>query len=135
MKLVTFSIFGIILQGVWLVAFILISRTTFADLGKPIVISIACLSVAFLLWRGVRSTNSPTSLCLLPVVLAIGYIIAFHLVGMIGFPGLIRDIHTPYSEYLWSLLRVAVVLLFVYGAVTTLLFGFDRVWHRARKTE
>jgi hypothetical protein len=60
MKLVQFTIFGIILQGVFLVAFILISRTTYADLGKPFVICLACLSVAFLLWRGVRNASGQT---------------------------------------------------------------------------
>jgi hypothetical protein len=131
MKLVQFSIFGMILQSVCLIAFILISRTTLADLGKPIVISLACLGVAFLLWRGVRNASGPTSLCLLPVVLAVGYIVAFHLVGIIGFRGLMRDIHPPYGEYLWSVLRVAVVLLVVYSIVTALLFAFKRAWHRA----
>lgn len=130
MKLVQFSIFGIILQAVCLIAFILISRTTFADLGKPIVISAGCLSVGFLLWRGVRNASGPTSLCLLPVVLAVGYTIAFHLVGAIGFPGLMRDIHPPYGEYVLSVLRVALALLLAYGIITALLFTLTRAWHR-----
>lgn len=131
MKLVQFSIFGIALQSILLVTFILVSSTTFADLGKPFVICLACLSVALLLWRGVRNSTGLTSLCLLPLVLAAGYVIAFHLVGVIGFRALMRDVHPPYGEYLWSVLRVAVVLLFVYGIVTALLFGLHRVWHRA----
>ena len=131
MKLVQFGIFGIILQAVCLIAFILISRTTFAHLGEPIVISVGCLSVGFLLWRGVRNASGATSLCLFPIVLAVGYTIAFHLVGAIGFPGLMRDIYPPYGEYLWSVLRVTVVLLLVYGIITALLFTLTRAWHRA----
>lgn len=131
MKLIQLGIFGIILQSVCLILFILISRTAFADLGKPIVITLSGLSVGFLLWSGVRNASGPTSLCLLPLVFAIGYIIAFHLVGLIGYRGLMRDIHPPYGDYLWSVLRVAVVLLVVYSIVTALLFAFKRAWHRA----
>ena len=75
MKLIQLGIFGIILQSVCLILFILISRTAFADLGKPIVITLSGLSVGFLLWSGVRNASGPTSLCLLPLVFAIGYMV------------------------------------------------------------
>jgi hypothetical protein len=69
MKLVQFSILGVVLQGTWLLAFVLVSRTSFAGLGKPLVITLACLSVALLLWVGVGYANNSTSVCLLPVML------------------------------------------------------------------
>jgi hypothetical protein len=89
MKFAQFAILGTILQGAFLIAFILVSRGRFAGVGKPLVITLACLSVTLILGVGVRNAKDSTSLCLLPVMLAVGYVIAFHLVGEIGFPGLL----------------------------------------------
>ncbi len=71
------------------------------------------------------------SLWPLPEVLAVGYIIAFHLVGLVGFGGLTRDIHPPYGEYLLSVLRVTVGLFLVYVIATALLFALNRALRKA----
>ena len=133
MKLLTSGILGVVLQGACLVAFVLTSRTSFADTRKPLVITLACLVVVLLLWRGVRNASNPASLCLLPVMLAVGYVVAFHLAGEVGFPGLLRDVHSPYSEYLGSVSRVTAILFFLYGIVTVLLFALKQSISR-RKT-
>ena len=134
-KLIRFSILGIALQGTSLLVFVLISRTNLAALGKPSVISLAGLSVGILLWRGVRNATDSTSLFLLPLTLAVGYIIAFHLLGVIGFAGLLTDLHSPYDEYFWSVFRVTVGLFLLYGIATVLLFMVNRAWDRSRNLE
>lgn len=134
-KLVRFSILGIALQSTSLLVFILVSRTNLAAIGKPSVILLAGLSVVILLWRGVRNATDSTSLFLLPLTLAVGYIIAFHLVGMVGSAGLLSDVYSPYDEYFWSVFRVTVVLFLLYGIATVFLFMVNRAWHRGRKSE
>jgi hypothetical protein len=134
-KLIRFSVFGIVLQGASLLLFVLVSRTNVAAIGKPSVISLAALSVGILLWCGVRNAPDWISLFLLPLTLAVGYIIAFHLLGVIGFPGLLNDLHSPYGEYFSSVFRVIVVLYLLYGIATILLFTVNRAWHRSRNLE
>jgi hypothetical protein len=130
MKIVQFSIFSVVLQGLLLSAFILVSRTTFAELGKPVVICLAFLSVGLLLWQGVRRASDFKSLCLLPVILAIGYVLAFHLVGEFFFPGLLRDVYLPHGAYLWSVLRVTLVLFLGYGIATAISAVLSRAFEK-----
>ena len=130
MKLVQISILGLVLLGAGLAAFVFVSRTRFADLGKPFVIALAFLGVGLLLWRGVRNVSGVTYLFLLPAMLALGYIAAFHLVGEIGFPGLLRDVRPFTGGYVWSVLRVTSVVFCLYGIATALLFILNRTGHR-----
>jgi hypothetical protein len=132
-KLIRFSILGIALQGTSLLLFVLISRTNVAAVGKPSVISLAALSVGVLLWCGVRNAPDWISLFLLPVTLAVGYILAFHLLGILGFSGLLNDLHSPYDEYFLSVFRVTVVLFLLYGIATILLFMVNRAWPESRE--
>lgn len=132
MKLAWFSLVGVVLQGFFLVAFILISRSPVAGPGKPVVVLLALLSVALLLWHGVRRTADVRSLWLLPVVLAVGYVVAFHVVGALGFPGLLSSLDAPFGAYLWSVLRVTVALLVPYGIATALLAVVSRALQRRR---
>lgn len=130
MKMVQFSILSVVLQGFLLIAFVLVSRTTFAELGKPLVICLALLTVGLLLWREVRRTRDFKFLCLIPFILAIGYIFAFHLVGEFVFPGLLRDVYLPYGAYLWSVLRVTLVLFLGYGMATAISAVLTRAFDR-----
>lgn len=130
MRLITLGILGLVIQGASLVTFITVSRSSFASQGKPIVIAAAFLTVALLLWRGVRSMGGVASLILLPAILALGYIAAFHLVGAIGFPGLLRDARSPTGGYLRSALRVTAVLFVLYGVGAVLLHVVNRMWDR-----
>ena len=132
-KLIRFSILGIALQGTSLLLFVLISRTNVAAVGKQSVISLAALSVGVLLWCGVRNAPDWISLFLLPVTLAVGYIFAFHLLGILGFSGLLNDPHSPYDEYFLSVFRVTVVLFLLYGIATILLFMVIRAWPENRE--
>jgi len=120
MKLIRFGIAGFLIQIGALWAFILISRTDYAPFGKPLVIVLAIVALGTLLWHEVRKTPSYAPLCLLPLVLSLGYLVAFHLLGLIGFRGLMKDLQFD-IDYLWSILGVLVTVSLLYGIATTAL--------------
>jgi hypothetical protein len=126
MKLAFFAIVGLVLQGVGLTAFIVVSRSSFASLGEPVVIGVAGLAVCALLWEGVRKSKGLLALCPLPVLLALGYDVAFHLLGVMGFPGLLSDASQPWLDYFLSVLHVTGILIVAYGLVTALFFALSR---------
>ncbi|MEN6544240.1 hypothetical protein [Parvibaculum sp.] len=121
MKLIRFGVMGIALQGMGLAAFILISRTSVATIGKPAVIGLTVVSVASLLWRSVTQAKTPTVIFLLPALLALGYAIAFHVVGVFGFRGLLRDAEFS-VDYLLSVLRVTGIVFVLYAIGTASLY-------------
>jgi hypothetical protein len=96
-----------------LTAFIVVSQKHAASYGKPRVIAVAIVSIALLLWRAVGRATNTISVCLLPAVFTLGYIVAFHLIGAIGFPGLLRDLRSSPGDYVVSMLRVAGVVFFL----------------------
>jgi hypothetical protein len=121
MRPIHFGIAGTVLQGVGLAAFILISGMGIATVGKPIVIGLTLVSVALLLWHGVKQAKTRAALCLLPALLALGYVIAFHAVGALGFSGLLRDMEFS-ADYLLSVLRVTAIVFVLYVIGTALLY-------------
>jgi hypothetical protein len=126
MKLVRFGIAGMILQGLGVAAFILICRTNVAAVGKPAVVGLTMVAVAMLLWFAIKQAKTWVVLLQLPVLLAIGYSIAFHLVGLLGFRGLLRD--TEFSpDYLLSVLGTTGILLVLYIIGATFLYFVDKI--------
>jgi hypothetical protein len=121
MKPVRFGIAGVVLQGIFLAAFILISRTSIAAMGKPVVIGLALICMVVLLWQGVKEAQTRATLFRLPLLLALGYIIAFHVVGVLGFRGLLRDWDFS-ADYLMSVLRVTIIVFVLYAIGTALLY-------------
>jgi len=72
MKLVFFAIVGLVVQGVGLTAFIVVSRSSVAPLGKPVIIGVAGLAVCALLWEGVRKSKGLLALCVVPSACSVG---------------------------------------------------------------
>ncbi len=132
MKLLSFGILGLFVQGAGLAAFMVVSRSSLAPLGKPIVIVITGLAVCTLLWEGVRRSRGILAVCLLPVVLALGYVVAFHLLGLLGFPSLLADARQPWLDYLLPLLHVTGTLFVLYGLATPGFFAINRGFRRIR---
>jgi hypothetical protein len=99
----------------------LISRTGFATPGKPLVISMAILTIGLLLWNAIKNSTSWASLWPLPVVLAVGYVIGFFLVGQFVFRALLHDLYLINSFSGPSVLRVMLVLLLLYSLATILI--------------
>ena len=117
MILIRFGIAGFLIQIGALWAFILISRTDYAPYGKPLVIALVILVLGTLLWHEVRKTPGCGRFCLLPLVLSLGYLVAFHLLDLIGFRGLMKDLQFD-IDYLWSILRALATVSFLYGIAT-----------------
>ena len=131
-KLFGFGIFGLLVQGAGLTAFVLVSRSSFAAVGKPAIIVIAGLAICTLLWEGVCRSKGILTVCLMPLLLAVGYDVAFHLLGMLGFPGLLSDARQPWLDYGLSILHVTITLLILYGLATALFFASNRGFSRVR---
>jgi len=134
MKPIQFGIVGIVLQAVGLVAFILISNTGVSALGKPIVVGLTLLGVTLLLWHGIKQAKTrQAALFVLPALLALGYVVAFHVVGALGSPGLLRDMEfTP--EYLLSVSRVTAIVFLFYVVAAMLLYFVNAKKTLIRKT-
>lgn len=126
MKPVRFGLAGMVLQGAGLAAFILISRTNISTVGKPVVIGLTLVSVALLLWHSVKQAKTPAVIFMLPALLALGYIVAFHAVGAMGFHGLLRDMEFS-ADYLLSVLRVTGIVFVAYVVGTALLYFVSKM--------
>jgi hypothetical protein len=124
MRVLSFWIAGALVQVVALTSFILVSRTTWAWTGKPVVISLAILAIGLLLWREVRVSGIGT-LFLLPVMLSFGWMLAVYALGVTAFPGLLSDSHLD-IDFLLDSLRIFVDLTVMYGIATMVLFGLHR---------
>lgn len=95
-------------------------------MGKPVILFCALVVMALLLWRGLRVARNWRALFLLPVALALGYIVSFHLLGLIGFRGLLRDFDWSSADYLISGLSVAGTVFALYVAGTALIYFLDK---------
>jgi len=93
-----------------LMLFILVSRENFLADGKVAALGLAVTGTVLFLWIGVGQARNRADLCVLPMSLTLGYLVAFHLTGLFGFHGLLRD--AAFSmDYFLSLLRVAATVL------------------------
>ena len=132
MKLFWFGILGLLVQGVGLAAFMLVSRFSDATFGKLTVVVVTGLAVCTLLWEGVRRSKGILAVCPLPFLLTVGYVVAIHILAVLGFPGLLKDAWPPWLDYFLSLLYVSGILLAVYGSATLLFCAVNRGFRRIR---
>jgi hypothetical protein len=126
MQFLCFSAIGVLYQAVSLAAFMFIAQTDFADEGKPLVVGAAILVSAVLVWIWIRSIKSAIWIFLVPVALAVGYSVAYYLVGLLFFPRLLGDFHPPYLDVGLSVLRVTGNVLMLFGMGTGLLVLLNR---------
>jgi len=121
MKTILRSILGVVVQAICLSAFIEISRTNIADIGKPIVVLFSVLVVLLFILVWLKSEGRKQFLVVIPASLAIGYSIAFHFVGLVGFPSLLADANLS-TDYVKSLLSVTAVMFGCYLIATGFLY-------------
>lgn len=121
-KSILVGVAGVFLQGAGLSAFIVISRTNIANVGGKIAIALTALGMGWLIWEGVRNARSKAEIFFLPVLLALGYVAAYHLVGLIWFPGLLSGFSLSGADYLKSVLMVLATVLLMYSTGTLLIF-------------
>jgi hypothetical protein len=132
MRLFWFAVLGLLVQGVGLAVFMLVSRTSDATLGKRTVVVITGLAVCAVLWDGIRRSKGILAVCTLPILLTLTYVVAIHLLGVSGFPGLLKDAWAPWFDYFLSVLYVSGFLLAIYGLATMLFFAVNRGFRRIR---
>jgi hypothetical protein len=121
MKLFKLTIAGFLIQALGLIAFILVSRTSVAAIGKPAVIALFTLALMLVLWFSFKWISTRSSLIYLPALLAFGYVVAFHVVGMVAFHGLLSDWDFSLG-YLLLLLRMAAIMFVLYAIAAGFLF-------------
>ena len=126
MKTVYFSLAAILLQTTGLMAFSLIASTSLAAVGKPVAIVSTFLGMALLLWLGVKNAQTIGTVFLLPILFALGYIIAFYLVGVFGFHGFLNDFDLSSAGYIKSVLSVFVAVFVLYAAGAVLLYLLNK---------
>lgn len=124
-RFLCFSAIGVLYQSISLAAFMFVAGTHFADVGKPIVVGAAILSSALLVWVWIRSIKRAVWIFLVPATLSIGYSVAFHLVGLVFFPGLLGDFYPPFLDYALAVLRVTanMFVLYVIGTASMVLLN------------
>jgi hypothetical protein len=113
MKIMSVGIAGFGVQLVGLGAFFAISNSTWSSPGKELVIAITVLSMAGLLLLASRPYAVKRSI-VISVLLAGGYVLAFHLLGMTYFPGLLKDFHMSSAAYFQAILSVFGILFCLY---------------------
>jgi hypothetical protein len=85
--------------------------------GKAAVVAVAFGVMVYLIWKGASSLTVKKAIIQLPGFFAAAYLLAFHLAGMLVFPGMLSDAALS-SEYMWQLLRVGAVVFCGYAAIS-----------------
>ena len=131
MKYFRIATLGISLQMAYLALFIVVAGRGGAELGKSVVIVLAALSMLVLLTHAGRlySLGRTAMLCAL---LAIGFILAFHLLGLLFFPDLLRDADGWSIDYLISNAKVIATLFVLYFVTTLAMRGLINFFWRQR---
>jgi hypothetical protein len=131
--LLWFSVGGVLTQAMGLIMFALISRTQWASTGKPAVLGLTFAGVILLLWWLLKGTDTIRSAFVAAVSLSLAYVVAFHLVGALGFPGLLKDFDLASFDYILSALRVFAAVLVLYTVCSAAVFGALRL--RLRRSQ
>lgn len=124
MKYFVIGLLAVVIQCVGLSAFLVISTAlSEGRLGGRIVIALTVFSMACLLWYGVRVTKTLRERILLPILCAMGYVIAYLLLGLTFFHGLMNGLAASPASYAKAVLSVLLVVCVLYAA-GTVLFSF-----------
>lgn len=126
MKIARWAVIGFVLQAALLIAFIYASRLDEVMFGKPVVIAFAVGAMGLLLWRATRVT-SRLELIAICATLAVGYMVAFHAVGFLWFPGLLKDLDGLSWAYARSIVAVVGVVFAVYTVTSMAMFWLQTV--------
>lgn len=123
MGVLPFGLIGLATQIALLGAFVSISRTRFASTGKPIVVVAAFIALSVLLWFGIDRARKMTHILALPLILTLGYLVAFYVLGFFVFRGLLAG---GSAAYIGSVFRVGCALLAMYSIATGLVYLLAR---------
>jgi len=126
LRFICFGVIGVLYQSMSLTAFMFVADTRFAEVGKPLVVGASMLASALLVWIWIRSIERARWIFMVPALLAVGYSVAFQLVGLVFFPGLVGDFYPPFLDYAIALPRVTGNVFVLFGIGTALIFLLQR---------
>jgi hypothetical protein len=124
------AVAGLVVQAVCLALFGLVSRTGVAAIGKPIVYGLAFAGIVSIIWRAVARRGGWVGLCLLPILLGFGYIVAFHLMGFIG----LWSVPAPSRGAVGLDFDIAWLMAGIYGIATVVIFAVHRILRASEYT-
>lgn len=99
--------------------------TKWLQVGQAFALAVTLAGVVTIAWFTFRNRNKPGTIISMGLVLAAGYLTAFHLVGLAAFPGLLRDVDA--QGYGISIIRVFAATAVIHIALGGVVFGVMKV--------
>ena len=116
-----FAMLGALLQALGISLFAGISFSNWRpSLGHPIILVGTFLALVLLLWWRLKKHRNLGSVGAAGLCLSFGYVVAFHGVGALAFPGLLRDVGS--EGYPSSVFRVFCAVLLLHTACAASVF-------------
>lgn len=120
---------GSVIQITGICLFSATSMTRWSQFGQPIALGLTFVALVALLWFAFRNRNKPRAIVPVGVGLGAAYLLAFHVVGIVIFPGLLREVAA--QRYWISLIRVFAAAAIIHTALAAAVFGAMRIgWLR-----
>ena len=130
MNVFELAVAAVVIQSIALAAFGFVGNAGW-DIGKPLIFALTALAMGYLTWRGVKQLRVLNALFVLPAVFTSAYLVAFHVTGVLVFPGLLKDAELS-ADYFGALLRVGGVVLVGYMLMSGTLYLLHR-WFDQRR--
>lgn len=125
-------LFGTLVQILGISLFSSTSTTGWSRIGQPTALGVTLLGIIALLWFAFTNRNRPGTIILAGVALGAAYMLAFHLVGIVSFPGLLRDADA--QGYWISILRVFAAAVVIHTGLAAVVFCLMRMrWLRTSR--
>lgn len=125
------AIVGLLVQALGLALFITVATTPWAETGKPIVIGGTILAMAILLvfannpYRFFQSVGYSA-------LLAFGYLVAYHVIGISFSPALLAGLQMPSVEYAQAVAPIFGLLFGLYLLGSAVAGMFNKAIHAWR---
>jgi 4-hydroxybenzoate polyprenyltransferase len=117
--LVKLGAWAILLHALGLFAFVCVSERLPHPLLKSLCIVMTGAAAVAVLYVFIRKRSGVVAIVAASFVMAVGYQLAFHAIGLLGLRGLLRDVGS--GEYMMSLLAVTGTVFAGYLVVTAVL--------------
>jgi hypothetical protein len=115
MKVFYSAVLGFAIQAVGLGAFIVVAGGSWASPGKQLAIGATVVLMALLLFAANRPYVFWRSV-VISALLALGYLVAYILLGLTFFRGLLSNVPGGWFEYSQSIIRIFGLLFIIYLA-------------------
>lgn len=109
-NLLKYLVIAFLIECFCLVGFVLVSKTSFANIGKYLFLILFVMAVAVVLAAATRIL-SMKKLFLLTIFLTISYALFYDILGFLLFPGLVKDIILFSFDHLIGFLLMSICLL------------------------